>query len=156
MPNESRYWILSEAYIKTKIQNYFFSKLRASSHDLEVKRGRYVRPKLDVNERLCISYHVIEDEEHFITDCVNNRGTRKKSLREPGFANRTNREEFVFLMSCGDPQISSWFSIFLPLISYSQPEDVTSCLVNAIESCVIIFPIYCVVIRFYLYIPILS
>ena len=39
-------------------------------------------------------------------------------------------------------------------VSYLQPEGVTSCIVNVIESCVIIFPIYCVVIRFYLYIPI--
>ena len=43
------------------------SKLRASSHDLEVERGRYVRPKLDINERLCISGHIIEDEEHLST-----------------------------------------------------------------------------------------
>ena len=47
--------------------------MRASSHDLEVERGRYVRPKLDINERICIPCHVIEDEELFVTNCVNDR-----------------------------------------------------------------------------------
>ena len=94
------------------------SKLRASLHDLEEERGRYVRPKLDTTDRLCISCHVIEDEEHFVTDCVNNRDMRKSlfekiSLREPRFANWNDREKFVFLMSCENPQILSWFSKFL-------------------------------------------
>ena len=72
------------------------SKLRASSHDLELER-----PKRDINERLCISCHVIEYEEHFVTDCVNNREMRKSffkkiSLGEPEFANWIN-QEFFFL-----------------------------------------------------------
>ena len=70
----------SECYLKHISKPKFriaLSKLRASSHDLEVERGRYVRPKLDKNKRLCISYHVIKDEEHFVTDCVNNREMRK-------------------------------------------------------------------------------
>ena len=64
------------------------SKLRASSHYLEVERGGYVRPKLDITERLCISCHVIEDEEQFVTDCVNNREMRK-SFFEKKFFTRT-------------------------------------------------------------------
>ena len=92
-------------------------KMRAGSYDLEVERGRYVRPKLNINERLFISCHVIEDEENFVTDCVNNREIRKSFfdkilLRELGFANWTNREKIVFLMSCEDPQILTWLSIF--------------------------------------------
>ena len=89
------------------------SKLRASSHDLELER-----PKRDLNERLCISCHVIEYEEHIVTDCVNNREMRKSffekiSLGEPEFANWTNQEFFFFLMFCDDPQKSTWFSRFL-------------------------------------------
>ena len=68
--------MLSEAYIKTKFR-IALSKLKASSHDLEVERGRYVRPKLDINERLCSLCHVIGDEEHFVTDCVNKKELRK-------------------------------------------------------------------------------
>ena len=70
----------TECYLKHISKPKFridLSKLRASSHDLEVERGRYVRLKLDINEQLCISCHVIEDEEHFVTDCENKRGMRK-------------------------------------------------------------------------------
>ena len=92
-------------------------KMRSGSYDLEVERGRYVRLKLNINERLFISCHVIEDEEHFVTDCVNNREIRKSFfdkilLRELGFANWANREKIVFLMFCEDPQILTWLSIF--------------------------------------------
>ena len=115
-------YVGTECYLKHISKPKFriaLSKLRASSHDLDVERGRYVRPKLDINERLCISCHVIEDEEHFVTDCVNNRQMRnpffekKKSLWEPGFANWANRDKIVFLISCEDPQILSWSSKFL-------------------------------------------
>ena len=70
----------TECYLKHISKPKFriaLSKLRASSHDLEVERGRYVRSKLDINERLCISCHVIVDEEYFVTDSVNNREMRK-------------------------------------------------------------------------------
>ena len=94
------------------------SKLRASSHDLEIERGRYVRPKLYLSERLCMSCHVIEDEEHFVTGCINNLDMReslfnKIATKEPSFANLSNREKFIYLMSCNDRQILSWFGEFL-------------------------------------------
>ena len=45
------------------------SKLRASSRDLEIEHGRYVRPRLNIDERLCLSCNVVENEEHFVTAC---------------------------------------------------------------------------------------
>ena len=62
----------SEAYIKTKIQNNL-----SSSYDLEVERVRYERLKVDINERIHDSCHVMQDEEHFVTDFVNSREMRK-------------------------------------------------------------------------------
>ena len=74
------------------------SKLRASSHDLEIERGRYVRPKMNLYERLCISCHVIEDEEHFGAGCINNLDMHESlsneiATKEPSFANLSNREK---------------------------------------------------------------
>ena len=93
-------------------------KLRASSHDLEIERGRYVRPKLNLNERMCMSCHVIEDEEHFVTGCINNLDMRdslfnKIATKEPSFANLSNRGKNIYLMSCNDRQILTWFGKFL-------------------------------------------
>ena len=105
----------SECYLKhiskPKIRTAL-SKLRVSSHDLEVERGRYVRPKMDITERLCISCHVIKDEEHFVTDCVNN--FEKISLREPGLVNWNNREKnWLSNVLRRSLNITSCFSKFL-------------------------------------------
>ena len=94
----------AECYLKHILKPKFriaLFKLRTSSQDLEVERDLYARPKLDMNERICNSCHVIEDEEHFGTDCVNNTEMRKLffekiSLRELGFANWFNGEKMSF------------------------------------------------------------
>ena len=81
----------TECYLKHISKPKFriaLSKMRASLHDLEVERGRYGRPKLDITERLCILCHVIKDEEHFVTDCVTNREMRK-SFFEKNIFTRT-------------------------------------------------------------------
>ena len=43
------------------------SKLRASSHTLEIERGRYNKPKTDTSKRLCPVCYTIEDEVHFLS-----------------------------------------------------------------------------------------
>ena len=45
------------------------TKLRSSSHTLEVERGRYTKPKTNICERLCPVCNVIEDEIHFLANC---------------------------------------------------------------------------------------
>ena len=44
-------------------------KLRISAHTLLIEKGRYFRPKLCRNLRLCSLYNKIEDEEHFLLFC---------------------------------------------------------------------------------------
>ena len=53
------------------------SKIRASSHDLEIERARYTRPRLDPNHRLCSTCLEVEDEEHFVTSCRVNINERQ-------------------------------------------------------------------------------
>ena len=72
-----------------------FSKLRGSSHDLEIERGRCVRPKLKLDERRCMSCHAIEDEEYFVSGCINNLDMSKSmcnkiAMKEPSFVNLSN------------------------------------------------------------------
>ena len=94
------------------------SKIRASSHDLEIERGRYTRSKLDQNQRLCSTCLEVEDEEHFVTRCRVNINERqslftKISSEDPTFMHLDNREKLIFLMSCKDRQIITWFGKFL-------------------------------------------
>ena len=45
------------------------SKLRSSSHKLEIERGRHTRPRTPITDRLCPKCEVLEDEAHFLTSC---------------------------------------------------------------------------------------
>ena len=45
------------------------SRLRASSHVLEIERGRYTRPKTPITERLCPCCNAVDDEHHFLLNC---------------------------------------------------------------------------------------
>ena len=98
----------TECYLKS------ISNFKASTHDLKIERGRYVRPKLNVDERLCLSCNVVENEEYFVTVCKDNEVeralfTNKLEKRDPSFANLTNREKVIFLLTCADSQILTWF-----------------------------------------------
>ena len=58
-----------ELYLKL-ITDYRYrnavSKLRASSHTLEVERGRHTNPATELSKRLCRHWHMLEDETYFI------------------------------------------------------------------------------------------
>ena len=73
----------SISYSKLRVA---LSKLRASSHDLEIDRGRYVRPELNVDERLCLSCNVVENEENFVTACKDNE------VEQALFTNKLEKE----------------------------------------------------------------
>ena len=47
------------------------SKLRLSDHKLEIERGRYHRPSLKPEDRICMFCpQKIENEFHFLTECT--------------------------------------------------------------------------------------
>ena len=105
-------------YINVPKFRISLSKIRASSHDLEIERGRYTRPKTDPKQRLCAWCLEVEDEEHFITRCQINAHERqilytKIGSKHPEFQNISNHEQFIFLMSCKDRQILTWLGKFL-------------------------------------------
>ena len=45
------------------------SKLRISAHDLMIERGRYFRPVIPRNQRVCLNCEQVEDEIHFMLFC---------------------------------------------------------------------------------------
>ena len=94
------------------------SKLRASSHILEIERGRYTKPKVPSHLRLCKLCNVVEDEEHFVTECVINASERLHLLERirsiyPDVDSLDKRQIFVLLMGSADARIQKWFGKFL-------------------------------------------
>lgn len=57
---------------KVNVQKFSqaFSRLRMSSHRLEIESGRWVKPNsIPMEERICTFCHVLEDEYHFVIEC---------------------------------------------------------------------------------------
>ena len=49
------------------------TKLRCSSHALEIEHGRYQNPKVPRDLCLCLMCKMVEDENHFVTKCSINQ-----------------------------------------------------------------------------------
>ena len=58
-----------------------FSKLRVSSHRLEIEVGRWTRPnRTPIEQRKCRICNTVEDEFHFRLECKSYNQIRKKYI----------------------------------------------------------------------------
>ena len=84
---DNKLYTFSHIYSNFSLQDYLsfglpkdktreLAKLRISAHDLLIERGRYFRPRIPRESRLCTSCNEIEDEEHFMLYCSMNSGLR--------------------------------------------------------------------------------
>ena len=94
------------------------SRLRASSHTLEIERGRHDRPKKPIEDRLCPKCAVLEDEIHFICICSMHNNARaymygKISGIYIDFKYLKSEDKFKFLLSNSDSRILNWLGKFV-------------------------------------------
>jgi len=110
-----------EPYLR-KVKNVKYRnaicKLRSSSHNLEIERGRHCKPSRPVRDRLCSTCNVVEDEIHFITNCKLYNYERAKlfvkiSTVIPEFELMPVNEKFIFLMCCDNEQVLTWVGKFI-------------------------------------------
>jgi hypothetical protein len=90
--------------IKNHQHRIAYTKLRASSHTLEIEKGRYRKPKVDIKNRLCPLCNIVEDEFHFVMECKLYENERKYLLSYlsqniSNFDNMTKHQKFVSIMS---------------------------------------------------------
>lgn len=95
-----------------------FARFRASSHTLEIERGRYTRPVTDVQNRICQNCRVIENEIHFLLDCPLYATRRERMISnvasvEPDIHTLTRDETFTLLLTSENPMIVTWVGKFL-------------------------------------------
>ena len=90
------------------VQKKFIAKLRLSTLALQIKTGRYERPRLLAQNRLCLSCEngfSVENEEHFIFSCSKYNTLRESwinQLKKPeNFANLDTSEKFKII--CDQP-----------------------------------------------------
>ena len=94
------------------------TKLRSSSHTLEIERGRYTKPKTDISERLCPLCNSVEDEIHFLVNCKLYEAERlhffsKLMTKIRNFSELDDVEKFILFMSSEDNQIVTWTGKFI-------------------------------------------
>ena len=91
-----------QLYLDTiNIQKYriALTKLRVSSHRLEIEVGRWHKPQpIDVNDRKCTFCHRLEDEYHFLLECPLYDNLRSTYIK-PYFWKRANIVKFAELLS---------------------------------------------------------
>ena len=76
-----------------------YSKLRMSSHRLEVEAGRWVRQnRVPIHERKCSFCNILEDEYHFVIQCAAYSELREKYISKY-FWKRPNMFKFVELIN---------------------------------------------------------
>ena len=90
--------------IKNKLFLYALSRLRLSSHQLEIETGRYTG--LDRDDRLCrtCNMRMIEDEYHFLLVCPHYNELRRKYFSQY-FCHWPNMNKFKMLMSSTSEKI---------------------------------------------------
>ena len=105
-------------HVKKSQYRLSIAKLRCSSHLLEIERGRHTSPKTPVANRKCLICNEIEDEKHFVLDCIINKAEREwffgKVSSIYGEVTCLDAEhKFHFIMTSNDPRCLKWLGIFL-------------------------------------------
>ena len=104
--------------MKNRKYRHVLARLRTSSHNLEIERGRHTRPVTPADLRICTVCNVVEDEEHLLLHCVKYAEERnvlfsKIVIAFPDFNNLSSNDKLVFLISSQDPYILTLVAKFL-------------------------------------------
>ena len=94
------------------------TKIRTSSHNLEIERGRYNRPKTPIEQRLCFVCNCVESELHFMTACDLNSAERETLYSRiisvvPSFTSMDDTEKFVYMLTNDDARVLTWVGKFI-------------------------------------------
>ena len=105
-------------HVKKLKYRHSIAKLRCSSHVLEIERGQHTRPKTPVVDRKCLVCNKIEDEKHFVLECIVNKAERdwffgKVSQIYGEFTYLDAEHIFHFIMTNNDPRCLKWLGKFL-------------------------------------------
>lgn len=99
----------TEVYVKLKMDRShrrILSKFRSGSLPLNIETGRYSKPKVPLNERICklCSKNVLEDEMHFLLVCEFYSDLRRALLLKAqscntDFSTLSLQDKFIFIMN---------------------------------------------------------
>ena len=99
-------------------QRLVLSRFRCSAHHLAIETERHQKPKVPVDNRICLECKVIEDEEHHLIHCSKNEEFRKVLFEVANstienFCDLAPAIKFKQLMSCENLKLQKAIAIFL-------------------------------------------
>ena len=123
-----------------------FSKLRISAHNLAIETGRYAKPSIPPDKRICFNCKLVEDEFHFFFSCSLYNSKRKVLFKDLSkllsIDINPSIELFYLLMSGldGDLEVgrincnyvNKCFNIRSELLSHKRESDI----LQRVKSCV--------------------
>lgn len=94
------------------------SSLRCSSHTLAIERGRHSMPVTPIDRRTCSLCGTLEDEKHFVLNCIINKYERGELYNnivklDCNFNELSELKKFHYLFASDDVQILTWFGKFI-------------------------------------------
>ena len=91
------------------------SKFRMSSHDLEIEKGRYLKPAIPACERICkLCNTSIENEEHVLVECKTYRDLRLEYFKKTGTVQSCDTSTtFINLINSEDSNIIFYTAKYL-------------------------------------------
>jgi hypothetical protein len=106
----------SQPYLECFSMNKFcqaLSRLRVSSHRLQIESGRWARPvRIEINERKCNLCGLLEDEFHFVIECYLYNDLRKKYIPRY-YWNRPNMFKFLELIKSDNKTVIRNLGIYV-------------------------------------------
>ena len=89
------------------------TKLRVSSHRLQIEAGRWVKPnRTPINERVCIFCNVLEDEFHFVLECKQYIDLRTTYISKY-YWDRPSMVKFIDLINTTNKKVCHKLSVFI-------------------------------------------
>ena len=99
--------------IKSDYLRHSLSRLRTSSHRLEVEVGRWAKPeKVPLERRICSTCNVLEDEHHFVIECSRYTELRRKYIKSYFYV-RPNAHKFFELIQSTNANIVENLALFV-------------------------------------------
>jgi hypothetical protein len=107
LDSECTYYLseINDKHIRNAI-----AKIRLGSHNFMVERGRWQRPKLNYQLRLCTECNDIEDEYHILLMCPRFDNIRKQYLRREMFS-RPSMYKFINFINTARENVLKRFGL---------------------------------------------
>ena len=106
--------------LESDLLRHSLTRLRTSSHRLEVEVGLWVKPeRVPFEHRMCTTCNLLEDEYHFVIECQRYNDLRRKYIRPPFYV-RPNMFKFLELLQSTNVSIVK--NLALLCIRHSKKE----------------------------------